>query len=83
MTPRDCMINVMADLIGLDETYKGDRLNDPGMGSLHGRAVQTHGSDRRQRHIGIVEQYRHRRISMLDRRSRILVGHTKTKSTVA
>jgi len=29
MTPRDCMINVMADLIGLDETYKGDRLNDP------------------------------------------------------
>jgi ATP-dependent RNA helicase RhlB len=29
MTPRNCMINVMADLIGLDETYKGDRLNDP------------------------------------------------------
>lgn len=29
MTPRDCMINAMADLIGLDETYKGDRLNDP------------------------------------------------------
>ncbi|BBO66229.1 hypothetical protein DSCA_01590 [Desulfosarcina alkanivorans] len=29
MTPRDCMINVMADLIGLDETYTGDRLNDP------------------------------------------------------
>ena len=29
MTPRTCMINVMADLIGLDETYSGDRLNDP------------------------------------------------------
>ena len=23
------MINVMADIIGLDETYSGDRLNDP------------------------------------------------------
>ena len=29
MTPKDCMINVMADLIGLDDTYTGDRLNDP------------------------------------------------------
>jgi len=29
MTPHDCMINLMADLIGLDDTYKGDRLNDP------------------------------------------------------
>ena len=29
MTPKDCMINVMADLIGLDEIYSGDRLNDP------------------------------------------------------
>jgi len=29
MTPRGCMINVMADIIGLDDTYKGDRLNDP------------------------------------------------------
>lgn len=29
MTPRNCMANVMADLIGLDDTYNGDRLNDP------------------------------------------------------
>lgn len=29
MNSRQCMINVMADVIGLDETYKGDRLNDP------------------------------------------------------
>jgi hypothetical protein len=29
MTPKDCMVNVMADLIGLDDTYNGDRLNDP------------------------------------------------------
>ena len=29
MTPRQCMINVMADLIGLDDTFGGDRLNDP------------------------------------------------------
>lgn len=29
MTPQDCMINVMADLIGLDDTYKDGRLNDP------------------------------------------------------
>lgn len=29
MTPQDGMINVMADLIGLDDTYKGGRLNDP------------------------------------------------------
>ncbi len=29
MIPRECMINTMADLIGLDETYSGDRLNDP------------------------------------------------------
>ena len=29
MTPRICMINVIADLIGLDDTYKGDRLNVP------------------------------------------------------
>lgn len=29
MTPRDCMINVMADLIGLDDTFGGDRLNNP------------------------------------------------------
>lgn len=28
MTPKTCMINVMADIIGLDDTYKGDRLND-------------------------------------------------------
>lgn len=28
MTPKDCMVNVMADLIGLDETYSQDRLND-------------------------------------------------------
>ncbi|MDL2269401.1 hypothetical protein LJC71_00145 [Desulfosarcina sp. OttesenSCG-928-A07] len=28
MTPKACMINVMADIIGLDDTYKGDRLND-------------------------------------------------------
>ena len=31
MTPKNCMINVMADLIGLDDTYAGDRLNDPGV----------------------------------------------------
>lgn len=31
MTPRHCMINVMADLIGLDDTYTGGRLNDPGV----------------------------------------------------
>lgn len=30
MTPKDCMINVMADIIGVDDTYKGDRLNDAG-----------------------------------------------------
>lgn len=29
MTPYDCMINAMADIIGLDDTYKGDQLNDP------------------------------------------------------
>ena len=29
MIPLNCMINVMADLIGLDDTYKGSRLNDP------------------------------------------------------
>jgi len=29
MTPKDCMVNVMADLIGRDDTYSGDRLNDP------------------------------------------------------
>lgn len=29
MNPKACMINLMADLIGLDETYAGDRLNDP------------------------------------------------------
>jgi hypothetical protein len=28
MTPRNCMINLMADLIGLDDTYTGDRLNN-------------------------------------------------------
>lgn len=28
MTPKKSMINVMADIIGLDDTYKGDRLND-------------------------------------------------------
>ena len=28
MTPKACMINVMADIIGLDDTYKADRLND-------------------------------------------------------
>lgn len=28
MTPKDCMINVMADIIGLDDTYKADRLNE-------------------------------------------------------
>lgn len=28
MTPKTCMINVMADVIGLDDTYNGDRLND-------------------------------------------------------
>ena len=27
--PKTCMINVMADIIGLDETYSNDRLNDP------------------------------------------------------
>jgi hypothetical protein len=29
MTPRQCMINVIADIVGLDETYTNDRLNDP------------------------------------------------------
>ena len=29
MTPQDCMINLMADLIGLDDTYSGAKLNDP------------------------------------------------------
>ena len=29
MNPKACMVNLMADLIGLDETYAGDRLNDP------------------------------------------------------
>jgi len=33
MNPKACMINLMADLIGLDETYAGDRLNDPGVWS--------------------------------------------------
>jgi hypothetical protein len=28
MPPKSCMINVMADIIGLDDTYFGDRLND-------------------------------------------------------
>ena len=28
MTPKRCMINVMADIIGLDDTYLCDRLND-------------------------------------------------------
>ena len=29
MTPKECMVNVMADLIGVDDTYSDDRLNDP------------------------------------------------------
>ncbi len=28
MSAKDYMINLMADIIGFDETYKGDRLND-------------------------------------------------------
>ena len=29
MTLRQCMINVIADIVGLDDTYTNDRLNDP------------------------------------------------------
>ena len=28
MKPKWCMINVFADIIGLDDTYRADRLND-------------------------------------------------------
>ena len=31
MSPETCMINVFADIIGLDDTYKEDRLNDAGV----------------------------------------------------
>ena len=39
MTPRQCMINVMADIIGLDDTYTNDRLNDPGIWDRFMQAV--------------------------------------------
>lgn len=28
MSPKECMLNLMADIIGVDDTYAGDRLND-------------------------------------------------------
>ena len=39
MTPKECMINVMADLIGLDDTYSGDQLNDPEVWSRFMEAI--------------------------------------------
>lgn len=28
MSPRECMLNLMADIIGLDDSYTGEKLND-------------------------------------------------------
>ena len=28
MTPKECMLNLMADVIGVDEKFGGDKLND-------------------------------------------------------
>ncbi len=28
MTPKECMLNLMADIIGVNDTFAGDKLND-------------------------------------------------------
>jgi hypothetical protein len=28
MTPKECMLNLIADIVGLDDTYSGDKLNN-------------------------------------------------------
>lgn len=37
MRSKECMLNLMADIIGLDDTYTGDKLND---GSVWDQFIQ-------------------------------------------